>query len=80
MVGKWKCSVLLLARQQPLVYGARREMFVRKYGVLMEQKILARDSVFGVVGLKHLCRWVKIHWFGIISFLFSFGDHHHHIF
>lgn len=32
---------------------------MEKYGVLFLDNILNMDQVFGVMPLKHLCRWVE---------------------
>lgn len=43
---------------QPLLFEARKEMFLRKYSKLFEQKIIPPERAFGVTDLKHLCRFV----------------------
>lgn len=44
---------------QPLVFEVRKEMFIKKYSVLIgNQHLIKPNQVFGVSQLKHLCRWV----------------------
>uniref|UniRef100_A0A336LAI7 CSON006101 protein n=1 Tax=Culicoides sonorensis TaxID=179676 RepID=A0A336LAI7_CULSO len=41
---------------KPLIYEARKEMFIEKYEVLLEDKLIQPNRVFGVPELKHLSR------------------------
>lgn len=47
---------------QPLLFNVRREMFVKKYSTLFKQNIIETSRAFGVVELKHLCRFVVLGW------------------
>jgi ankyrin repeat and SOCS box protein 17 len=42
---------------QPLLFEARKEMFLRKYAALFQQKLIPLRSTFGVPELKHLSRF-----------------------
>ncbi|XP_063704655.1 uncharacterized protein LOC134834058 [Culicoides brevitarsis] len=41
---------------KPLMYDARKEMFLDKYEQLLQDKLLDANLIFGVPSLKHLCR------------------------
>lgn len=45
---------------QPLLYEARKEMFMKKYSKLFEQKLVSPSRAFGVPELKHLCRFALL--------------------
>ncbi|KAG5681346.1 hypothetical protein PVAND_010790 [Polypedilum vanderplanki] len=40
----------------PFVYKIRKQMFLKKYSMLIDNKIVMINRVFGVPELKHLCR------------------------
>lgn len=46
---------------QPLVYAARKEMFLKKYSILLQHKLFVANRAFGVPELKHLCRFDKVY-------------------
>lgn len=45
---------------QPLLFEARRELFLRKYASLFKQKLISPSCAFGVPDLKHLCKFVVL--------------------
>lgn len=45
---------------QPLIFEERKKMFLIKYSTLFEQNMIQPNRAFGVVELKHLCRFVSV--------------------
>ncbi|XP_034488667.1 uncharacterized protein LOC117792578 [Drosophila innubila] len=41
---------------KPIEYASRRETFFKRYGILLMDKIIAKEQVYGVPTLRHLCR------------------------
>ncbi|XP_067617259.1 uncharacterized protein stops [Eurosta solidaginis] len=41
---------------KPIIYSTRREIFFKKYGRLLIDRIITKEQVYGVVSLRHLCR------------------------
>ncbi|KAL7729301.1 hypothetical protein ACLKA6_008880 [Drosophila palustris] len=41
---------------KPILYASRRETFFKRYGILLMDKIIDKEQVYGVPTLRHLCR------------------------
>lgn len=51
-----RCTAMIELPYKPLLYHVRKEMFLTKYSILLTDKLIPQEQVFGVPKLKRICR------------------------